>query len=121
VREAGELSEVLLAAGELDARNESVAKNMLGGYAEFAYDVLPLFLPETTMSLEPFYRYEYIDTQREVASGFIRNRNRQENIHVVGLQYKPHPSVVVKTDYTNFDPKAGTRADEWSLGFGFVY
>jgi hypothetical protein len=121
VRDAGELSEVLLASGEIGGRNRSVAKSMLGGYAEFAYDILPLILPETTMSLEPFYRYEYIDTQRDVASGFIRNRNRQENIHVVGLQYKPHPSVVVKTDYTNFDPKVGTRADEWSLGFGFVY
>lgn len=121
VRDAGALSEVLLAAGEIDARTESVAKNMLGGYAEIAYDILPLIAPDTTMSLEPFYRYEYIDTQRDVASGFIRNRNRQESIHVVGLQYKPHPSVVIKTDYTNFDPRAGSRADEWSLGFGFVF
>jgi len=121
VRQAGELSAVLLASGDIGGLNQSVAKNMLGGYAEFAYDVLPLFMPDTTMSLEPFYRYEYIDTQHDVASGFIRNRTQQENINTVGLQFKPHPQIVIKTDYSHFNPKAGATQQEWSLGFGFIF
>ena len=121
VSDAGALSAVLLAAGEIGSTANSVAKNMLGGYAEFAYDILPLLWPDTTMSLEPFYRYEYIDTQNQVAAGFVRNLTQQEQIHTVGLQFKPHPSVVIKTDYTDFDPKAGFRANEWSIGLGFVF
>jgi hypothetical protein len=101
--------------------NESVASNMLGAYVEFAYDVLPLFMPDTTMSLEPFYRYEYIDTQRDVASGFIRNRNEERNIHVMGLQFKPHPQVVIKTDFRDTNAAMGKLSDEWSLGFGFIF
>lgn len=121
LKDAGQLSTVLMLNDPSLGLNESVASNMLGGYAEFAYDVLPLVFPNTTMSLEPFYRFEYIDTQHDVASGFIRDRKEDQNIHVVGLQYKPHPQVVVKTDYRLIDPHSGVVANEWSLGFGFVY
>lgn len=121
LQDAGQLSTVLMLEDPTLTPAESVASQMIGGYAEAAYDIMPLMFPETTMSLEPFYRFEYIDTQHEVANGFIRNRNRQENIHVIGMQFKPHPNVVIKSDYHHFDPKAGTRTDEFALGFGFVF
>jgi hypothetical protein len=100
---------------------ESVAKEMEGGYVEIGYDVLPLLLPETRMSLEPFYRFEHLDTQDEVADGFRRNRNLSRDFHVVGLQFKPHPQVVVKLDYRNIAAQGGHVADEVQVGLGYVF
>jgi len=121
LQDAGQLSRVLMLEDPTLNLAQSIASEMIGGYVEGAYDVLPLMFPETTMSLEPFYRLEYIDTQHDVASGFIRNRNRQELIHVVGMQFKPHPNVVLKLDYRNIDPWTGNASDEVSLGMGLAF
>jgi hypothetical protein len=98
----------------------SVAKQMVGGYAEIGYDVLPL-LVETNMSLRPFLRYEYLDTQHKVASGFRKDQSRDFNLFVYGLQYSPIPQVVVKLDYRDFRAKRGALKDEVQASIGFVF
>ena len=55
--------------GEL-AAGEAVAGQMLGVYGEIAYDLMPLLFPDSEKTLEPFFRYSYYDTQRDVPSGF---------------------------------------------------
>ncbi|MCG8589667.1 MAG: hypothetical protein MJE66_10285, partial [Proteobacteria bacterium] len=52
------------------AVGSSVANRSVGGYGEVAFDVLSL-VPETKMSFEPFYRYEHLDTQDNLASGLV--------------------------------------------------
>ena len=99
----------------------SVAKQMVGGYVELGYDLLPLFFPETGMSLEPFFRFEHVDTQQVVATGFIADENQDFDVYVVGLSYKPIPQVVIKLDYRNFDAQAGTIPDEVQASIGFVF
>jgi hypothetical protein len=101
--------------------NESVASRMVGGYAEVAYDVLPLVFPDTSMSLEPFFRFEHIDTQDRVDPGFVKDRSQSQDVYVVGAQFEPHPQVVIKLDYRNFDPASGSRPDEIQAGVGFVF
>ena len=115
VDDAGRLS-TALGAGATD----SVAKEMIGGYAEIGYDVLPLVF-ESEMSLEPFFRYEHLDTQHEVASGFTKDLVRDYDLLVVGLSFKPIPQVVIKMDYRDFRAKRGSIADEFQASIGFVF
>ena len=88
---------------------------------EVGYDILPLFLPETTQSLSPFVRFERFDTQADVPAGFTAAKVNDVALYTLGLSYKPIPNVVLKLDYRNFDPEAGQIADEVNIGFGFIF
>jgi hypothetical protein len=116
VDDAGRLSNALGRSA-----TNSVAKEMLGGYAEVGYDVLPLLVADTRMSLEPFFRYEYVDTQHAVATGFTKNQSRDFDLYVVGLSFKPIPQVVLKLDYRDFAAKRGALSDEVQASVGFVF
>ena len=99
---------------------------MLGAYAEIAYDVLPHIFPDTQMRLEPFYRWELNDTQNKMPSGFAKDLYQDFQTHVIGLQYYPHPQVVIKANYRNVsaegvDTKGRKRPDDFQLGIGFVF
>ena len=102
------------------ALGTTVAKEMIGGYAEIGYDVLPLVW-ESEMSLEPFFRYERLDTQHAVASGFSKDPARDYDLLVVGLSFKPIPQVVIKMDYRDFRAKKGSLEDEFQASIGFVF
>ena len=73
------------------------------------------------MSLWPFFRYEYVDTQHEVASGFQQDHRQDFDLFVYGLQYNPIPQVVVKLDYRDFRAKRGALKDEVQASIGFVF
>jgi hypothetical protein len=109
-------------AGALSLANlETIADHMIGGYAEVAWDLLQWLSPGSERSLSPFFRFEYLDTQHEVPNGFLRDRSQARRLFVPGLQFKPHPNVVLKLDYRNIDPLAGTAADELRLGMGLAF
>jgi len=106
--------------GRLDS-GEGVGGQMLGVYGEAAYDILPLFVGETEMSLEPFFRAEFYDTQRDMPSGYSKDRNQRRRILTAGIQYKPITNVVVKMDYRNLTASEGELADELNMGVGFAF
>lgn len=100
----------------------SIAHHMRGWYAEAAYDILPSLVEGTRMSLEPYFRYERYDTQRDVSDLlYTRDKSKDVDLYVVGLQFKPIPEVVVKLDYRHFDPANGDRADEVQALVGYVF
>jgi hypothetical protein len=116
VGSAGRLSQALgLATGT------PVAERMLGGYGEVAYDILPLVIPGTELAFEPFVRFEYVDTQHDVPTGFTQDGANRRRIWVPGVSFRPHPNVVLKLDYRNIDPLSGEAADELNLGFGVAF
>ena len=100
---------------------QAVARRMLGLYVEVGYEVLQWLLPESQATLEPFFRYEYVDTQNDVPSGFERDRSQIVNTYTAGLHYKPIPNVVVKLDYRNRSAAAGALGDEVNAGIGVVF
>ena len=114
--DAGELSRAL----EL-SNGSPVAERMFGGYGEIAYDVMQILSPDSEKELSPFFRFEYLDTQADIPSGFSRDRRQPRRIYIPGLQFKPHPNVVLKLDYRNIDTWGGDAADEISVGFGVAY
>ena len=96
----------------------NLASQMQGWYVEGGYNVLQFF--ETKQTLEPFFRFEQVDTQQET-SGVPRDRTQDVNIYVAGLHYRPIPQVVFKLDYRNFDQQSGSRADEIQALVGYVF
>jgi hypothetical protein len=126
VNQAGKLSDTLQPVtagggiGEIGA-GKAVANEMFGAYAEAGYDVWRLFAPDSEVSLEPFYRYEFVDTQYDVPSGYAKDSTQRNTFHTVGMSLKPIPQVVLKVDYRNRDNRGGSQADEVNLGFGLVF
>jgi len=123
VNQAGQLTRTLqpgTGVGGLSA-GESVAREMFGAYAEAGYDVWKLFAPDSEVSLEPFYRYEFVDTQYQTPTGFAKDSTQRNTFHTVGASLKPIPNVVLKVDYLNRDNRGGRQSDEVSLGFGLVF
>ncbi|MEE8164069.1 MAG: hypothetical protein V3T64_00725, partial [Myxococcota bacterium] len=103
---------------------DGIASRMDGFYVEAAYDILPLFMPDTTASLEPYFRFEKYDTQKRVqdgAVGYTRDRSKDVELYVAGLQFKPIPQVVFKLDYRKFNPRDGDRADEVQALVGYAF
>lgn len=123
IDEAGRLSRVLAKGPE-----EAIGQQTRGWYVEAAYNVLPLAVDSSRMSIEPFFRFERYDTQREVSDlGFVRDRRKDIDLDVAGVQFKPIPQVVFKLDYRRFElartsavgPRA--RADEVQGLVGYVF
>ena len=102
------------------ADDENVANQMLGGYGEIAYDIWSFF-SESDRKLQPFYRFEYYDTQFQVPAGATRNELHAVVSNTVGIQFEPIPNVVLKVDYRNLSPREGKLADEFNLGIGYVF
>jgi hypothetical protein len=101
--------------------NGPISSRIVGGYAEVGYDILPVLFPGTDMSLSPFIRFERLDTQADVPAGFTPDRSRDIRVINPGLSFKPIPNVVIKLDYRNLDAEVGQIADEFNIGFGFIF
>lgn len=100
---------------------QPISSRIMGGYVEAGYDILPLIFPETEMSLAPFIRYERLDTQADVPSGFTADESKDNNVVNVGFSFKPIPNVVLKFDYRNISANKGKVADEINAGLGFNF
>ena len=111
-------------AAELNALNgltgaAGIGTRMLGWYAQLGYDVL-----RTTGSahqLIPYVRYEAVDTQREVATGFAASPTNDETATLFGLAWKPVPQVVAKIDYQLHSNAADTGVDQLNFQIGWLF
>ncbi len=103
------------------AKGQTIGSESYGFYTEVGYDILPHIINNTDQYLAPFFRYEQYDTLSKVPVGYADNENLDRQIYQVGLQYKPIPNVVIKADYRNFVAQKGIVADDFNLGFGFIF
>ncbi len=87
-------------AGEYNAiTGENLASRLEGWYIEGGFDVLANWAPESAHSLSPYLRYEMIDTQASMPTGYVADSTEQDEITTLGLNYKPIDQIVIKTDY----------------------
>lgn len=107
------------ATNKLTGKN-SVGEELGGWYAEAGYD-LGTQLSWSEASLIPFVRYETLDTQKSVPSGFARNPARDLSNVTAGISIKPIPQAVIKIDFQNYANEAGTGVDQWNVGLGYVF
>ena len=75
----------------------SIGEVMQGGYVQFGYNVLSQF--QENAAVTPYYRFEKLNTQEEVPSGFLSDPVRDGTFHTVGVEFRPIYNVVIKTDY----------------------
>lgn len=98
-----------------------ISEEVWGAYGEIAYDLMRLIKPESQQSLTPFYRFERWNTQDDVPRGFVADLRRDVTLNTLGLDYKPHPNVVLKSEFRFFEQERGERSDEFALGIGYVF
>jgi hypothetical protein len=101
--------------------NASVGESFGGWYVEGGYDVASYVFSRGDMSLTPYARYEWLNTQKSVPSGFSRNRANEQKIFTVGFAFKPISQTVVKVDYQNVDNEAGTGINQWNIALGYIF
>jgi len=107
-----------------DGRTDFLAETLHGGYVEFAYDVMPVLLPETRMSLEPFFRYERLNTQARMESSFYpRTLKYDRHLYTAGVQLQPIDQLVFKLDYRWIvqQSNGANLAREIEFGMGYVF
>lgn len=103
------------------ALGQTIGDRQNGWYLEAAYDVLPLFGDPRGHYLAPFVRYESIDTQASVPTGFVRDLAQRRAVRSLGLTYKPISQVAIKAEYRDFDVDGPTDGpDSVYLGLGFA-
>ena len=107
----------LNAALELEG-DESVGERLTGYYVQAGYDLLS---GRGGRALTPFVRWETLNTQDAVPSGFSANPDTDIRNLTVGLEYKPIEQVVIKADYRDVHNRAHTGADRFTLLLGYVF
>jgi hypothetical protein len=115
-----DVAQLNVLAGNLTG-NRSIGEELGGWYVEAGYDLSSLMPRFGEASLTPYLRYEQLDTQRSVPTGFLRNPASEQNIFTIGLQFRPVPQTVIKADYQNTDNEAGTGLNQWNLGIGYIF
>lgn len=107
------------------------AKQVYGWYAETGYNIFPHIKPESIMSLTPFARYERYNLNDEVFTG-SPNESKDREVFTVGLDFKPHPQIVIKADYQMRDTESGlpegkgtgfdeNKINQFNVGLGFIF
>lgn len=121
----------LLARAELDevgalnsalglTGSASVGEEMEGWYAQVGYDVFSRW-GRGEQSLTPYLRWEEIDTQAAVPSGFRAGAANDVETLTLGVAYQPIDSVILKVDHQDFENKAGTGVDQFNVLLGYIF
>jgi len=107
---------------ELNAANgfvgaESVGEELEGGYLELGYDVMPVLAPDCSASVSPYVRFETLDTQASVPSGFTSDPANDLDVVSLGVNVMPIDQVVIKLEFQDFDD----GEDRINLLLGYVF
>jgi outer membrane receptor protein involved in Fe transport len=101
-----------------NAIDKSVGEEFYGWYTEAAYQVWR----SGDQSVTPFVRYEKWDMNDEVPTGYVKNSAWKNHVWTVGANYNPHPQVVLKADYQEFDKPDGASGDKrLNMGMGYMF
>jgi hypothetical protein len=96
-----------------------IAEEMQGAYIQLGYNVLSQM--GTNMALTPYIRYEAVDTQKEIPAGFVRDLTRDGEFRTFGVDFKPIPNVVVKTEYQWITNAANSGRNQFNLNLGYSF
>lgn len=96
-----------------------IPDTMQGGYVQASYNVFSQ--TATELALSPYVRYEQIDTQHRIPTGFARDLRRDGVFKTLGIEVKPIPNVAIKTDYQWITNKAGTGRNQFNINLGYAF
>ena len=99
--------------------DDGIGEEMLGWYVHAGYDLL--HSTSSSHQLVPYLRYEAVDTQRSVASGFSADPANDLTVTAFGLAWRPDPQVVWKVDYQLHSNAADTGLNQWNVQIGWLF
>jgi hypothetical protein len=114
----------LYALGTLDdaarvtaAIKQAAPKLFEGWYLQAAYHLWS----QGQLDFAPFVRYEQydIDQEEDIINGFLSGRAARDTIETIGFNFKPHPDVVLKMDYQNYERNSANSSFDLGLGYQF--
>ena len=114
VGEAARLNRALELGGD-----GGVAEMLGGGYLQAGYNLLSQTVSEA--ALTPYLRYEIVDTQARMPSGYERKGSTNSRYVTAGLDFKPVPGIVLKADQAWVTNDAGTGVGQFSVNVGFAF
>ncbi|MFQ5704461.1 MAG: porin [Gemmatimonadales bacterium] len=98
---------------------ESVGERLVGGYVQVGYDVL--WSLRTQHQVIPYIRYEQLNTQDDVPSGFAADPANDLELITLGTAWKPIGNVVFKADYQIRNNEASTGLNQFNLAVGYLF
>lgn len=101
--------------------NESIGETQEGYYLSVGYEILSLLVPETSMALTPFVRYERTDTQKKVPAGWTRDGANDRKAWTVGLDFKPISQLALKVDWQDYTDAANTGVSQWNVALAYLF
>ena len=99
--------------------NAPIAETMRGGYIQAGYNVLSQ--RSTTIAATPYVRYERVNTQQSIPAGFTRDLSRDGTFTTLGIDLKPVPNVVLKTEYQWISNEANTGRNQFNVNLGYAF
>lgn len=99
---------------------DRLGETFSGWYVEAAYDVLALLNPNSPFSVEPYFRYEDVDTQSDVPGG-MENPANKSSVFTIGAAFRPHPNVITKLDRQQRKNDADTATSQWNVQVGWMF
>ncbi len=97
----------------------SIGEVMQGGYAQIGYNVLSQI--RENVAVTPYYRFEKLNTQDEVAPGFTSDPVRDGTFHTLGVEFRPISNIVVKSDYQWLRNPARTGVNQFNILLGYSF
>jgi len=100
---------------------DPVSAQARGGYLEAGYDLLRLAAPASAQTVTLFGRFDYVDTQADVPTGFTANPALRRTIYTIGLLYRPVPGIGLKLDYRRHQFGAGNGHNELASAITWMF
>lgn len=108
-------------SNNLNVKRTPVAESAAGAYLEAAYDILPLFQPTASQQFYLFGRAEWYDSMYRTEGNISDNPRYARQILTVGVNYFPHPNVVLKSHFAWRKLGSGEQENTFALGLGFDF
>lgn len=109
-------------SNNLNVKRTPVASDALGYYVETGYDIFSLSKIKGK-KLFVFGRYDFYDSMYKVAEGIFKNPRWERKTITFGVNYFPHPDVVIKSHYAirALGLSKNNKEKTFLLGAGFTF
>jgi len=106
----------------LNEKRTPVAKNALGYYAEFAYDIMPFLHKKTEDQFFLFGRYDYYDTMHQTTGDIFDNPRWERSLLTFGANYALGANIRFKAHYAinTLGIETDNIEKTFLLGMGFT-
>ena len=98
-----------------------VGELMQGGYVQVGYNVLSQTASAAGVALTPYLRYEQVDTQARMPTGFERSLSTNNTFVTLGVELKPISKVVVKVDHAWVSNDADSGVNQFNVNMGYAF